>query len=621
MVERWSSKPFAWVRFLLPLMSNLKPTRFLNNNTPKNFTTNHSRFLKIFRSKPTRHNLSRFIAFNYLFLSKFKQFPTITPFTTKCAQFPFQGLTKTTLLNPLLDLTSLRTTISESPKLVSNSYSLISNYVVYPLTTYNKFLNLNSRLKFNKLKLVINYHFVEYLNNLNSFNYLDLPSTLNYKLLYYSNFESLNSSTSVVNKDVELMLSKTYKLALFRSKLNRFFFTRKLFRIGNISFITSYFLSKRIFLKLNARIKSLNYFQINKINKQLLNTLSRRLSSNLNLRRFKLKSYNTIKVRVNNLRSLHTENLYFKFFTDLGTINYSLFISNTKHRQGLKSPNLSPTTPIKYIKKLSFSKTDFLFNSNYFTSLMLNSNLLKYTLLNNKLLSSQSAMISSNLTPYTKYLTLKLNLDQSNLYPAYNLRLKNFRKSFAHLKNSLVVKDFGRWANLNSVKFLEHLLGQKILVKTYPFLLRSVSPEFISIYYMWAPRLTYYARRLGHRFFLLESLLILHISLYCRDSMVAISWLKSMIKRISFWKTRVIFRFIRYVFTYMFSSFFNTIGAKGFKVKLKGKISSAGNSRKRSIMYRFGKCSYSSVNNKCLYSMETVNTFTGVLGLQLWIFY
>jgi ribosomal protein S3 len=67
----------------------------------------------------------------------------------------------------------------------------------------------------------------------------------------------------------------------------------------------------------------------------------------------------------------------------------------------------------------------------------------------------------------------------------------------------------------------------------------------------------------------------------------------------------------------MFSTFFKTIGAKGFKVKLKGKISAAGNSRKRSIMYRFGKCSYSSVNLKCLYASETVNTFTGVQGLQL----
>jgi len=66
---------------------------------------------------------------------------------------------------------------------------------------------------------------------------------------------------------------------------------------------------------------------------------------------------------------------------------------------------------------------------------------------------------------------------------------------------------------------------------------------------------------------------------------------------------------------------FNELGAKGFKVKLKGKISVAGNSRKRSILYRVGKTSHSECNLKVLHKFDTIVTFTGVMGFQVWIFY
>ena len=66
---------------------------------------------------------------------------------------------------------------------------------------------------------------------------------------------------------------------------------------------------------------------------------------------------------------------------------------------------------------------------------------------------------------------------------------------------------------------------------------------------------------------------------------------------------------------------FDEIGVKGFKVRLKGKISVAGNSRKRSILYRIGKPSHTTVGLKVAHTMDTITTFTGVMGFQLWIFY
>lgn len=66
---------------------------------------------------------------------------------------------------------------------------------------------------------------------------------------------------------------------------------------------------------------------------------------------------------------------------------------------------------------------------------------------------------------------------------------------------------------------------------------------------------------------------------------------------------------------------FKSLGIKGFKLKLKGKISVAGNSRKRSILYRAGKTSHSTIDLKVIHNLSLVNTFTGVMGLQTWIFY
>lgn len=66
-----------------------------------------------------------------------------------------------------------------------------------------------------------------------------------------------------------------------------------------------------------------------------------------------------------------------------------------------------------------------------------------------------------------------------------------------------------------------------------------------------------------------------------------------------------------------FHHVFKDLQIKGLKIKLKGKISVAGNSRKRSILYRVGKTSYSEVALKVSQHKTTVNTFTGVMGFQV----
>jgi ribosomal protein S3 len=71
------------------------------------------------------------------------------------------------------------------------------------------------------------------------------------------------------------------------------------------------------------------------------------------------------------------------------------------------------------------------------------------------------------------------------------------------------------------------------------------------------------------------------------------------------------------LFLVYFQHTFNELKIKGLKIKLKGKISVAGNSRKRTILYRIGQTSHSSLNLRISHSKTTITTFTGVMGFQV----
>ena len=208
-----------------------------------------------------------------------------------------------------------------------------------------------------------------------------------------------------------------------------------------------------------------------------------------------------------------------------------------------------------------------------------------------------------------------------NLIPSTSFSFR-LTKSLVSYNSKFFIKDnFTPWIYNNVIRFIEFCSGKKAMIQVYSFMNQSVELDYIVLYRRWMPRLFFYERRLGHRFFLEEALHILHMGFALRDTKLLNSWLAAIIKRISFWKTRLIFRFMRYLFNNYFSYIFHNIGLKGFKVRLKGKISVAGNSRKRSILYRSGITSHSNCSVRVVHTFSTINTFTGVLGFQVWLFY
>ena len=225
---------------------------------------------------------------------------------------------------------------------------------------------------------------------------------------------------------------------------------------------------------------------------------------------------------------------------------------------------------------------------------------------------------------YKNYFFKKLDptfLKTTNLVPSSSFNAR-FSKTLVLVKsNSFFKENITPWVFNTLIRFMEFSSGKKCFLQVNPFMNQAINTEFVILYKRWLPRFFAFEKRLGHRFFLEEAFHIIHMSFNLHDIKMISTWLKAIIKRISFWKTRFIFRFIKYIFNNYLIFIFDKIGIKGFKVKLKGKISVAGNSRKRTILYRVGKTSHATCSLKVMHNFSTIVTFTGVMGFQVWIFY
>jgi len=342
----------------------------------------------------------------------------------------------------------------------------------------------------------------------------------------------------------------------------------------------------------------------------ILNTLQWKLSKKLNI-------FTSVK-RLNRKRRFYLSN-----FARVGLIPTRgvYFTHNQTKRTSLKNWHFQHNA---FNKVQFFNQTAKDVNVLPFSSPQIVLSLINKPILLKQLIITSGGATSSVVNVLSnalnKRLLLPYNLD-TNLLPHTSFR-KNLNKK---VLNSFTNKSFDEnlvpWYYHTLIRFMEHCSGKKIFFQFYPFVNQSVSADHAARYKRWLPRMSFYERKLGHRFFLEEALHIMHLSFILRDPKILTSWLKAMILRISFWKTRSIFRFLKYLFNNYFRYVFADIGVKGLKIKLKGKISAAGNSRKRTILYRVGKTSHSETQVRVLSESTTINTFTGVMGLNVWLFY
>ena len=211
------------------------------------------------------------------------------------------------------------------------------------------------------------------------------------------------------------------------------------------------------------------------------------------------------------------------------------------------------------------------------------------------------------------------NIQFNNLFYEKNFLFflrKNTVKSFAFFKLPLLVFS---WHYLTLIKFLEYATGKRIYLKFYSLL--SVDLEFAenARCALWSYRLRSFKRAFGAKLFLVESLKIIYTALKYKDIYFLSNWLLKFFYKISFWKYKMIFRYLYYVLRYLFRPHLREMNVHGLKFQLKGKVSVAGNARTRTIRNRVGDLSHSTFTNKIILDLNLIRTFTGVIGFKTWL--
>jgi hypothetical protein len=526
-------------------------------------------------------------------------------------------------------------------------------------------INIHNKTHF-ILNNKINYYFYLFFNSwqflfesyfsntsLNYFNIIK-KNSINYNTFHFFNLNrNLNKiQTPFTFNNTFLQNKLTYKNKINFKKYNRLIYIRfKLLKINANRKLYSLMLSKFFFQNLYKSIDqrtntNLILFKL-QYSDWINPTLARltKFSTNFLANDFlSFKSFLTINNNSNqtphNLVNLYNfndtllEKFYlFSHFTNTKIFSFYNFFSNQSNNLNseqnhfnLKRNSNSYLNVFKnklkfnFFKNLyfySFNKNNFLFffffKPLFFKTLIINDQL-KSFILNTKYLKNLN-----NIFTDTYFYTSKNFFFNNNLIP--NTRFlyffkKKIIKIFSYSKFSTTTS---LWNYNSLVRFLEFSSGKKVCIKFFNFLVSLLDFYEKAQCLLWSQKVKYFRKVLGPRLFLNESIQIIYLALKLKDPYFLSNWMVSTMYKISFWKYKTFLRYIKYVLRYFFWVIFKDLKIKGIKFQLKGKVSVAGNARTRTVFQNVGYTSHTTFNNKILYNLNLVRSFTGVMGLKLWI--
>jgi len=232
--------------------------------------------------------------------------------------------------------------------------------------------------------------------------------------------------------------------------------------------------------------------------------------------------------------------------------------------------------------------------------------------------------------------TSSVGLYFSNLYKSFFQNNKNFQYSnvipqgntFLFKYKRLVHRDFSsqiidmRLTNFffdNISYFLEYCCGKKIMFNNNSFLMTYLEFDERASCALWTPKLRVFRKMLGPRLFLNESLTILYICIKLKDPYLLSAWLLNLFYKISFWKYKLLFRYLYYVLKYFMWNSVAVKYIKGLRFQLKGKVSVAGNARTRTVFTSIGATGNGNLNKRVLTNLNLLKTFTGVISFRTWL--
>lgn len=170
-------------------------------------------------------------------------------------------------------------------------------------------------------------------------------------------------------------------------------------------------------------------------------------------------------------------------------------------------------------------------------------------------------------------------------------------------------------------RFLEFLFNRRSCLAISSILWQKFSVEETIRCHLWIRKLRNFSKVLGKGFFLTDTVHISYRAFRMKDPHLLINWFANTFKKISFWKYRSLFHFLRYFCRFFLWPTFKELGVKGVRFKLKGKISVSGNARTRTISTSTGVNNFSSYSDRVLHAKRLIPSFTGVMGFQLWLMF
>jgi hypothetical protein len=209
----------------------------------------------------------------------------------------------------------------------------------------------------------------------------------------------------------------------------------------------------------------------------------------------------------------------------------------------------------------------------------------------------------------------------TNIFTLNSLNL-SFKKHFSHaVANYKLNSSLSFWFNHTLIRFFENVSGRKVVIQLFPFINLILNYQELMRCLMWSHRVIHFKKVIGTGFFLNESVQIIYVSLKLKDPHFLINWLRQTLQKISFWKLKTFFYYLRYLFRYFFSIIFPELNIKGIKFRMRGKISVAGNARTRTVVHSIGCTSQTSLDNRIVQVDDIIRTFTGVIGLRIWLIF
>lgn len=394
---------------------------------------------------------------------------------------------------------------------------------------------------------------------------------------------------------------KTQKYFFFKYFLKRFFF-KKLFKKNFIRKISSNFY---VFKNYNSLDYSV-YYAHDLINKNIYIPAFFFIEIFFKLKDFPklvyILSFFFIKsLSIKNVK--RKKRFFFKkkikaffFYNSLKLVSSFFKKRRKKTRKKLKKYIL--------IKKNQFFKNSILNFKSSFTSVFFN----KKNLVAKKYLAARFN---------TKNFFLTFNKNYNNFYPLF-LFLKSYnqkRNLFSIKRKSLKTSSYYTFYLL---KFLEVYTKKKIFTKIFTKSLLTTNQHYF--FKRLALSNIRWQKSIGKILFLNEFYEIFFLSLKNRDLPFLCNWFKKKMEKLPIHKHKKLSKLLKETL-YKYPFFAKNADIAGFSFDIRGKLGVSGNAKKRHFFFYYGVISNTSKNHGMVMYQTTVRTYTGVLGVTMYLTY